>query len=129
MADYKLITNGVARAGAFIPEDEDNRHWQEYQAWLTLGNTPDPADEPDPAEVALQEAANQAPGNARQWFNDHPNAKLIWSMTVSEIDAEIASLVDASFASLSGANRTRWKLLLTGLVLAVRVLVKRERLD
>jgi hypothetical protein len=130
MALYKLLENGVLRSdGVSIPNDEANRHWQEYQAWLTLGNTPDPADEPSPEEIALQEATREAPGNARGWFNDHPNAKLIWSMTVSEIDAEIASLVDASFASLSGANRTRWKLLLTGLTLAVRVLVKRERLD
>lgn len=25
---------------AFIPKDHDNRDWQEYQTWLSDGNTP-----------------------------------------------------------------------------------------
>lgn len=129
MADYKLIEGGVIRGGTFIPENADNRHWQEYLAFVQGGGVADPADEPDPAEVAREEAAQAAPGAARQWFIDNPNARLIWSMTVAEIAAEIAALVDTSFAGLSAANRTRWKLLLTGITLALRVLVKRERLD
>lgn len=28
----------------YIPSDEDNKDWQEYQAWLALGNTPQAAD-------------------------------------------------------------------------------------
>jgi hypothetical protein len=129
MADYKLTTGGVIYQGRTIPESEGNRDWIDYQSWVGLGNTPDPADEPTPVEVAREAAINAAPGAVRQWFADNPNARLIWSMTVAEIVTEIASLVDVSFAGLSAANRTRWKLFLTGITLALRVLVKRERLD
>ena len=52
MAKYKLTENGVLdqETGASIPNDAGNRHWQEYQVWLTQGsplNTPDSADVPD----------------------------------------------------------------------------------
>ena len=44
---YQLITNsdGVLRIedNAHIPNHGGNRDWQEYQAWLAEGNTPDPA--------------------------------------------------------------------------------------
>ena len=44
MAKYRLISNGVQdmETKAFIPDCGGNRHWQEYQEWLGLGNTPDP---------------------------------------------------------------------------------------
>lgn len=127
---YKLIEGGVIKdGGLFVPESAGNRDWRDYQSWLAQGNTPDPADQPSPEEIARQAEIVAAPLTARQWFVDNPNARLIWSMTVSEIAAEIAGLVDTSFPSLSAANRTRWKLFLTGITLALRVLVKRERLD
>ncbi len=41
---YKLAENGVIRLSdnAFIPEDPANKDWQEYQKWLSEGNTPKP---------------------------------------------------------------------------------------
>lgn len=46
---FKLIVDGgVVRIsdGAQIPPDPDNLDWQDYQAWVAAGNTPDPADPP-----------------------------------------------------------------------------------
>lgn len=43
---YKLITGGVQRIadGAFLPQDERNVDWREYQVWLDLGGTPQNAE-------------------------------------------------------------------------------------
>jgi uroporphyrinogen-III decarboxylase len=52
---YKLTASGVRRIdGAEIPNDSGNRDWQEYQKWLALGNTPQPA---DPAPVVVDRVA------------------------------------------------------------------------
>ena len=56
MADYKLLNgryddgeiyqNVLKKSeGISIPFDPDNRHYQEYLAWVAEGNTPEPADE------------------------------------------------------------------------------------
>ncbi len=43
---YKLLAYGVFRLGdgTTIPECKDNRDWNEYQTWLSKGNTPKPMD-------------------------------------------------------------------------------------
>lgn len=88
------------------------------------------ANRPTAEEIAEEEAIRDAPVGVRGWFAANPNSKLIFSMTVAEVAAEIAALVDISFpAPATAATRTKWKLLLTGLTLAVRIIVKRERLD
>ena len=48
MKKYKLTDSGVQRPedGACIPDCVGNRDWDEYQIWLTDGNTPDPMDLP-----------------------------------------------------------------------------------
>jgi hypothetical protein len=47
MAKYKLLKHGGVKdteTGAFIPEDTGNRHWIEYQEWLSIeGNVADEA--------------------------------------------------------------------------------------
>lgn len=55
MTEYKLTSHGVQRLadGAFIPADERNADWRDYQAWRADGNTPDPAD-PAPADPTLR---------------------------------------------------------------------------
>ena len=52
---YKLHKNLAAEInaiirqedGAFIPMNPDNTDFVEYQKWLSKGNTPIPADEPN----------------------------------------------------------------------------------
>lgn len=112
-----VIEKGQARYIELSPEEEAER----------LADIE--ASQPTPEELARLEAIREAPLTARQWLADNPNARLIWSMTVAEVVAEIAALVDTSFAGLPAGTRTKWRLLLTAIVLALRVLVKRERLD
>lgn len=44
MSKYQLQPGGVldTENGALIPQDEGNRHWQEYLAWVVEGNVADP---------------------------------------------------------------------------------------
>jgi hypothetical protein len=63
---YKKIRDGVMRLedGSFIPSDPKNRDWQEYQVWLSKGNTPTPErtlDEiKDRATTRITDARNTA---------------------------------------------------------------------
>lgn len=53
---YSLLNvPGVLRDsdGAFIPPDDRNADWNDYQVWLALGNTPTPAPAPPPPPDAL----------------------------------------------------------------------------
>jgi hypothetical protein len=68
MADYQLTAfPGVVRTEdqASIPEDEGNRDWQTYQAWLAEGNVPDPYVAPTPPE--------QTPTAQEEVLFDHEN--------------------------------------------------------
>jgi hypothetical protein len=38
---------------AFIPADDTNRDWQEYQTWLAAGNTPEPAEAADETKARV----------------------------------------------------------------------------
>ena len=59
-SEYQEAQGGVVRFadGAFIPDSDDNRDWQAYQAWLAGGGVPDPTPEPqpDPDAIAIAEA-------------------------------------------------------------------------
>lgn len=62
MAKYKISGTGVkdTETGAFIPNDEGNRHWQQYLAWAADGtNVADP-------EFTAQELEDQSWAALRQ---------------------------------------------------------------
>lgn len=61
---YKLTqSTSVIRLSdnAFIPADPANTDWQQYQQWLSEGNTPEPVDPPTPDDLlAAAKAERQA---------------------------------------------------------------------
>lgn len=57
MSRYKLTSEGVQdkETGAFIPDNPDNRHWQEYLKWKKkASNNPDPEFTADELTVQKQ---------------------------------------------------------------------------
>lgn len=47
---YKLLSPGIllisSQGTLAIPEDPNNRHYQEFLEWVAAGNVPEPADPP-----------------------------------------------------------------------------------
>ena len=68
--NYKLTSSpSILRSdGAFIPVDPENTDYQQYEAWVKAGNTPEPADLPDPQVVI--EAKKQAVRAVREQVLD-----------------------------------------------------------
>lgn len=119
---YKLTLGGVIRLSdmAAIPQAPGNRDWDEYLAWVALGNTPQPAD-PDPGPDAAQLAVS----GAKQWYIDNPNAALLFNLSITDLVVEIDSL---DLTALPAATRNKLRLLLKTLSVAVRVLAKKQGL-
>jgi len=75
MAIYKLKKDGVILNDlTHIPNNLDNRHWQEFEAWKGEGNTPEPADPepkpeaPEPTVSDVIEAIDaKDKGNSAKW--------------------------------------------------------------
>lgn len=46
------ISTGILRTAdnAFVPDDNRNLDWQQYQLWLEAGGKPDPAPKPPPPQ-------------------------------------------------------------------------------
>lgn len=95
---YKLTRSGVILNDIIlIPADPDNRDWQEYQEWLTAGNTPLPADpEPDPAVEAakakLQEIDRKSIRDIREWIAKQADAPSMLKALEAQAIAERAKV-------------------------------------
>jgi len=72
---YKLTKSGVIKDGVLrIPNDPENRHWQEFEAWKGEGNTPTAAD-PEPIPEAPEPTVSDVikaidakdKGNSAKW--------------------------------------------------------------
>lgn len=125
----KWLTRQLQAAGVSGPgvgQENGNAYAEVAEADEALALTVIEAHDANDNEGTAIEAA---PIGVRGWFASNSQARLIWSMPVNELAAEISSLVDVSFAGLPVGVRTKWKLLLTGIALVVRIYVKRERLD
>lgn len=115
---YKLRADGVIHPqGFFVPEEPANRDWQEYQQWLTAGNTPDPADVPTPEQVAKALEMSEAHGIAKTWFSGQQAAIDFVRMTPA---AQATAIDSMTLAQL----RTVVKYV----TIAVSMLIKRELL-
>ena len=57
---YQLTSTTTVRRsdGAYIPADPANTDYAAYLAWVAEGNTPDPADVPDPKAAIRSEILN-----------------------------------------------------------------------
>lgn len=85
--------------------------------------------DPPPAEMELDESLDQegvaqsAATGARAWYETHPNAALLFELSIDDLELQIDSL---DLTALPAATRNSLKLLLKTLSVAVRVLAKRE---
>lgn len=121
---YKLRNiPGVIRLadGAILFEDITNRDWQEYQVFLNGGGVSEPADPPPPPGPA-----DVAQTGAKAWFVSHPNAALLFNLSIVDLDGEIDSLVNDLFPTASAANKNRLKLWMKTVSHSIRALAKRE---
>lgn len=87
MAKYKLTKNGVqdTEHNLSIPEAPGNRHWQEYQAWLAEGNTPDDADPmPEPTATRIIDGEK---------ISDETKAELSSAETVDELKIALSEIL------------------------------------
>lgn len=116
---YKLLTNGVLRLSdnANIPEDEGNRHWQEFLAWLKEGNEPEPMDQPTPEQIAREEEMLDAPLTAKEYFLAHPTAINFIRLTPEQQESQI-----------NGMTLAQMKEVVKFLAIAVSALVKERYL-
>lgn len=129
--DARLRAAGIPIEG--VADNGDGTYRVDFAAGAT------PAQQSDAAQVAaaFNEVAEQgildgleagkvaAHSGAKAWYIATPNAALLFSLTIDGLVAEVDSL---DLTALPAATRTKLKLMLKTLAVAVRVLAKREEL-
>ncbi|RPJ02848.1 MAG: hypothetical protein EHM39_00930 [Chloroflexi bacterium] len=116
---YKLTSQGVKRLadGTFITANNGTSEWYEYQAWLALGNTPEP--EYTPEEQAVKDAAD-AEAAAQATLSAAAKADALFNTLKGATDAQINTYVNNQFPAFSAQQRATIKLLLMVAALTLR---------
>ena len=96
--NYKLTNStSILRAdGACIPADPANTDYAAYLAWLSEGNTPEPADAPDPEQII--KAKKQAVRALREQVLDRLAG--IAGRASRKGDTEVAAACDTASGAL-----------------------------
>lgn len=110
---YKLTHgNAVVRISdkAFIPADDTNRDWQEYQAWLAEGNVPEPVDNPTLGDLKAEKNAeiNLARATANTGSFPH-DGKTFACDALSRSDIDGVNGYVALYGALPPAFLGAWK--------------------
>lgn len=117
--------------GAFDPLLFDVKPWFDTPPLINddVAGTvaPDPTLSNPDYDAKLEDylAAIANTGGAKQWYLDNPNAALLFTLTITQLEAEIDAL---DFSSMPAGTANKLKLLLKTLSISVRVLARREGL-
>lgn len=118
---YKLKLNqtGVIRLpdGANIPENIDNRDWQEFLEWQAAGNIPDPAETPE--ETALRES-QEAEHSGQEVLRNNLKMDAIFDQLKTATPAQINTFVNNQFPAFTAQQRMIVKMLVQVAALVVR---------
>lgn len=99
-----------------VPDDPENGHYQMIQAWIALGNTPDPAPappSPNPAIVEIERIAEMIPQGVQQITLDdngeaivaHNINSLWYSVFMQPIDCNMPNVyIEKAINSFSIVN-------------------------
>lgn len=74
----------------------------------------------------LASEENHAQSGAKAWFVAHPNAALLFNLSIADLDTEVDDLVEDLFPLASAANKNRMKLWMKTVSHSIRALAKRE---
>lgn len=107
---YRWFVGGLPETGDLQPILDTNESY--YLARAIAKNSLLPQDSQDQL-------------GAKGWIANNSAAKLLFTLSVSELEIEVSDLVDVSFPSITAGQRTKWKLLLMMLALSVRVFARR----
>lgn len=115
---YKLLSGPLGESikhletGRVFGATPGNVDYEDYLAWVALGNTPEGADAPGPPSENVL-----AQSGARAWFGSHQAAVNFVRLTPAEQESQI-----------DGYTLAQLKELVKFLAVAVSMLIKRELL-
>jgi len=112
MSEYKLIKNssGVQRNsdGAFIPDNESNGDWVEYQKWLLEGGVPEPAQTLEEAKINKKLEIKSETGRLiTSFFPEHSQRNLL-ARTSELILKKMNNTISSAEESELSQNEAIW---------------------